>query len=427
MYYIDGKLILFTTVTNESIKQKTLYIQEVSKSGKIIGKSKAIGRLTNQNIVVNFNIDLTSNGKNMFVHYYRPFQMYNEEPYFFKIYNSSMDEVLNKTIKLPLVEREFSIIQYEAMKDGNTIVMLAKLKPNDERSSRRRGPVMYQYSILIYDVELNSVKNYPVNVLKLIPQNAMFGINERDKVIDVMGFVAKKGKFDYTGVFHERFDMKTKEWAVVDRKTTYLTIDKTKLRYFRAPHLTHQRENIYNYQLRDLVYLGTGEPVLIAEHYNEYLDSIVDPRTKEVSYNNYYRYGDILLAKVDRENKFEWMVRLPKSQYSYNDFGDYSSFGLSVVGEKLKLYYNGNAKNIKMLANDMYNVGKLAEAKSPGRSGTAITATVFSDGKIFGSYMFDGKNKKQIIKPAMLTDTHGKYFIYTKKGSMMKFAKFYID
>ena len=58
--------------------KKTLYIQEVNKAGKIIGESKPIGRLTNQNIVVNFEIDLTSNGKNVFVHYYRPFQKYNE-------------------------------------------------------------------------------------------------------------------------------------------------------------------------------------------------------------------------------------------------------------------------------------------------------------------------------------------------------------
>ena len=80
-----------------------------------------------------------------------------------------------------------------------------------------------------------------------------------------------------------------------------------------------------------------------------------------------------------------------------------------------------------MLANDMYNSQDLKEAKSPGRKGRALTATVFSDGKIFGSYMFDGKHKKQIIKPEMMAESQGKYFIFTKKGTTIKFAKFYVD
>ena len=63
MFYLNEKLIMFTTVTNESIKQKTLYAQHVNKAGKIIGESKPIGRLTNQNIVVDFDVRLTEDRK----------------------------------------------------------------------------------------------------------------------------------------------------------------------------------------------------------------------------------------------------------------------------------------------------------------------------------------------------------------------------
>lgn len=426
MFYIDGKLIMFTTVTNESIKQKTLYAQYVNKAGKIVGESKPIGRLTNQNIVVDFEVELTANGELMFVHYYRPFQKYNEEPFFIKMYDADLNEVLNKTIKLPLVDREFEIIQYIVM-ENQDILMLSKMKPVEERRSRRRGPEVFEYSVLIYDVEMSLVKDYPVNVEKFIPQNAMIGVNETDKFIDVMGFMAKKNKTEYSGIYHERFDMKTKEWAPIDRKTTYYTLERTEERFFRAMHLWENRDEMYNYQLRDLVYLSTGEPVIIAEHYNKWVDSIVDPRTKEVTYNSYYKYNDILIGKVDRNNNFEWMTRIPKSQSSYNDFGDYSSFAMTVLGEKIKLYYNGNHKNLKMLANDMYNSQDLKEAKSPGRRGRALTVTVFSDGKVFGSYMFEGKHKKQVIKPELMAVHEGKHFIYTKKGKNLKFARFFVE
>jgi hypothetical protein len=52
---------------------------------------------------------------------------------------------------------------------------------------------------------------------------------------------------------------------------------------------------------------------------------------------------------------------------------------------------------------------------------------VFSDGKVFGSYMFEGKHKKQIIKPELMAVHEGKHFIYTKKGSKLKFARFFVE
>ncbi|MGM0650158.1 MAG: hypothetical protein ACQES1_06575, partial [Bacteroidota bacterium] len=392
MFYLDGNLILFTTVTNESLKQKTLYMQEVNKSGKIVGDNKPIGRLTNQNIVVDFEVTLTENKEKIFVYYYRPFQNYNEEPFFFKIYNSDMEEELNKTIKLPLVDRQFEVTQYRVMEDK--IVMLAKLEREEERRSRRRGPKVFDYSILIYNIELSKVQDYQVEVKKFIPQNAIFGVNEKDKFIDVMGFMAKKNKEEYSGIYHERLYLENKEWAPIDRKETYHTFERNEERNFRAEHLFERWDEIYNYELRDIVYLRTGDPVMISEHVNRWKDSIIDPQTKEVTYNHYYKFNDILAGKIDRDNKFEWVARIPKSQESYNDFGDYSSFSKTVIGEKIKFYYNDHRKNLKLLANDFYNPNDLKVIRNPGRKGRAITTTLFSDGKVYGAYMFGEDYKK---------------------------------
>ncbi len=424
MYYLDGKLIMFTTVTNESLKRKTLYMQEVNKTGKIVGESKPIGRLTNQNIVVDFNVQLTEDKEKMFVYYYRPFQKYNEEPFFLKIYDSDMEEVLNKTVKLPLVDRQFEIIQYRVM--TGDIVMLAKIKPKEERR-RSRGPDVFEYSVLIYNVELSKITDYSVTVEKYVPQNAVFGVNEKDNFLDVMGFMAKKNKFEYSGIYHERLDLETKEWAPVDRKTTYHTFERNEERDFRALHLTERWDQMYNYKLRDIVYLSTGDPVMISEHMNVWKDSIVDPQTKEVEYNYYYKYNDILAGKIDRENNFEWIKRVPKSQESYNDYGEFSSFAKSVIGEKIKFYYNDHRKNIKLLANDFYIPSDLKAIKNPRKRGRAITSTLFSDGKVYGSYMFDDDHKKHAIKPDMITDHEGTWYIYTERRGNVQFAKFYIE
>lgn len=428
MFYLDGNLVLFTTVTNESIKQKTLYLQHVNKSGKIIGESEPIGRLTNQNIQVDFNIQLTEDKKNMFVYYHRQFQKYNEEPYFFKIYNPKLEEVINKTVKLPLTDRVFDVIQYRVLKN-NDIMMLAKLKQEDKR---RRGPEVFDYSILHYNLELKKVSDYPMEVTKYEPQNAIFGVNEKDKWVDVIGFMARRNKSEYVGMYHERLNLETNEWEPIDRKTTYHSFERIEERDFRSLHLYERYDQVYNYKLRDIVYLSTGDPVFISEHVNVWKDSIVDPQTKEVTYNYYYKYNDILTAKIDRENKFEWVSRIPKSQKSYNDFGDYSSYNLSVIGEKIKFYYNDHRKNLKLLKNDFYIPSDLKEINNPGRKGRAVTTTLFSDGKIYGSYMFDDDHKKHTIKPDMLTKYDNDYYIFTRGSSFMGqgnvyFARFYIE
>ena len=45
LFFIDGKLILFTEVLNNTRKEKTLYAQFIDDRGKIMGETEPIGRL----------------------------------------------------------------------------------------------------------------------------------------------------------------------------------------------------------------------------------------------------------------------------------------------------------------------------------------------------------------------------------------------
>ena len=75
-FYVDGQVVLFTQVEDFLKKEKLLYIQELGRSGQVMGEPRVIGKLTNQNMSADFNVCLTPNGQNMFVWYNRPFQTY---------------------------------------------------------------------------------------------------------------------------------------------------------------------------------------------------------------------------------------------------------------------------------------------------------------------------------------------------------------
>jgi hypothetical protein len=375
MFYLDGKLVLLSQVINNTIKEKSLYIQQLNKSGQVIGEPTIIGKLTNQNISVEFTVELTPNQQNIFVRYNRPFQTYNEEPFFFKVYNSDLKEIYNNTIKLPLVGEAFAIDQVEIANSGN-IYMLARVSP-DARQLKRMKTITYEYKLLVFDATAATVTPYDIKGKKFVLMDIIFGV-DGDENVDIYGFMVRKGKENYEGIFHQKLNTKTKQFVAGDAKKADYVFSKTELPEFRADRLVKIYDQMYNYKLLDVLYLANGGSVVISEHQNTWMDSIIVPGSKEVIYNDYYRFNDVLVAYCSPENTMDWMTRIPKSQYSYNDLGRYSSVAYSAVGEKVFLFYNDNAKNIKLLEAQNMNGAEYSEIVAPERKGVAVAVSIFS-------------------------------------------------
>ncbi len=421
MFYLDGKLVLFSQIVNNTAKEKTLYIQQINKSGQIIGEPVMIGKLTNQNISVDFTVELTPNQQNVFVYYFRPFQTYNEEPFFFKVYDPDLNEVYNNTVKLPMVGEAFAVEQTIIANSGN-VYMLARVSP-DPRQLKRMKTIIYDYKLLMFNAADGVVSAIEVKGKKLVLVDAIIGLDENENV-DIFGFMVRKGKTEYEGIFHQKYNPKTKTFVTGDAKKADYVFSKTETPEFRAERLTKFYEDMYNYKLLDVLYMSNGASVLIAEHQNYWMDSIVVPGSKDIIYNDYYRFNDVLVAYCSPENNMEWMTRIPKSQYSYNDLGKYSSVAAFAVGEKVFLFYNDNAKNIKLLEQAVLTGEEYKEIVAPDRKGVAVAVSIFSDGKVHGTAMFNKKNKKYRIVPEFFKEFNERQYLYTQSGDKVKFAVF---
>ncbi len=422
MFYIDSKLILFTQVVNQTIKEKSLYIQQVTKTGQIMGEPRIIGKLKNQNISVKFNVEITPNKQNMFVYYNRPFQTYNEEPFFFKVYNPDMKEIYNNKIKLPLVDKAFSIIQTEITNKGN-IYMLAKIQP-DPRKAKRMKVLIYDYKLLRFDNTTKSVDEFVVKGKKYILVDAIFGVDD-DENVDIYGFLVRKGKTNYEGIYHQKLDIATKQFRNPgDAKKADYMFTKMEKPAFRSERLLEKYDQMYNYKLIDVLQLSNGGSVVIAEHRNYWVDSIIVPGSKEIIYNDYYKFNDVLVAYCNPDNYMEWMTRVPKSQYSYNDLGRYSSIAYTAIGEKVFLFYNDNKKNIKLLEQQNLDGWEYKQITAPDRKGTTVVVSLFSDGKSHGTALFNKNNKKYKLIPELFKGFNNKFYMCTQSGSKVKFALF---
>jgi hypothetical protein len=380
-----------------------------------------IGKLTNQNISVDFTVELTPNQQNVFVYYFRPFQTYNEEPFFFKVYDPDLNEVYNNTVKLPMVGEAFAVEQTIIANSGN-VYMLARVSP-DPRQLKRMKTIIYDYKLLMFNAADGVVSAIEVKGKKLVLVDAIIGLDENENV-DIFGFMVRKGKTEYEGIFHQKYNPKTKTFVTGDAKKADYVFSKTETPEFRAERLTKFYEDMYNYKLLDVLYMSNGASVLIAEHQNYWMDSIVVPGSKDIIYNDYYRFNDVLVAYCSPENNMEWMTRIPKSQYSYNDLGKYSSVAAFAVGEKVFLFYNDNAKNIKLLEQAVLTGEEYKEIVAPDRKGVAVAVSIFSDGKVHGTAMFNKKNKKYRIVPEFFKEFNERQYLYTQSGDKVKFAVF---
>ncbi len=237
MFYIDGKLILFTEVLNNTIKQKDLYVQYINESGKIIGESQLIGRLLDQNVACDFNVELAQNKQNIFIHYFRPFSKYNEEPFYFKVLGSDLELIIDKQVKLPMNNLNFDILQYKLHKSGK-IYMLAKITP-EQRRKRSKGDVIYQYRLLVYDIEMKKVDNYDVRASKYILKDIMLGV-DFDGNVDIYATMTRKNKEELEGFFHKRLNIEEGDWMrAYSKKANYL-FERSEKPYFRNERVSEQ-------------------------------------------------------------------------------------------------------------------------------------------------------------------------------------------
>lgn len=421
MFYLDSKLVLLTQIMNNTTKEKILYIQQIdNRTGQIIGEPKAIGKLTGPNTVVKFGVKLTPNKQNIFISYNAAFQTYNQEAFFFKVYDPNLKEIFNKSIKLPLVGKTFVIDQVEMGTNAN-VFMLARISP-DARAAQRMKNIEYDFKLLVFEDSKGAVSSFDIKGKKLLVSDAIFGVDENNDV-DIFGFMIRKGKTNYEAIYHQKLDMKTGKFKGGDAKKADYVFTKKDLPEFRADRLAKNMDEIYNYKLLGVVHMDNGGSAVIAEHQNLWKDSIIDPQTRKIAYSDYYRFNDVIIAYCSPANSMEWMTRIPKTQYSYNDLGIYSSIAYTVSGEKILLFYNDNSKNIKNLEKQVTDGNSYKEITLPGRSGEAVVVSVYSDGKFNGRSLLNNNNDFKLI-PEFVKEYNYRIYMLLQSKNKVKFVQY---
>ena len=109
-------------------------------------------------------------------------------------------------------------------------------------------------------------------------------------------------------------------------------------RDFGAPQL-------YDYRMRNFFTLSDGSIVGSMEQYYVYQKTTYDTRSSFGTTMNYYYYDDIVAFRISSSGELIWQKRIPKSQVSMNDYGEFSSYCSFQSDSSLNFIFNDNQRN----------------------------------------------------------------------------------
>lgn len=427
LFYVDGKLILFATVHDPMKQLSNLYAMHINEDGMSKGNPQLVGFMA---LVLDpadgFKFTVAPDKKHILLHYHIPFTTYTGEPLHFKLISSDLEVVETKRFELPYLQDKIKVVNYERGESGNYYFAVQAEPVKKGRSSRaavgRTVKIQYNYSVLVYNAQKDTLQNYPITVDRFNPEGIMMALNEEEEVI-VFGFATKRSSAAYTGAYYQRIDPR------IERVTVQEFLDYSKDRNLLA-EFKHKRNGTnesewYSYSPGQVIPLDNGGFVYLSEQTYSEKNIITDPKSKEATNVYYYHHNDILAISVSSDNKMDWIKRIPKNQFSTNDKGYYSGFVATAVGTKLKIMFNDHSKNLKNRNPDDTKEIKNNIMTSP--TGVAIVATLYSDGNVDKAEMFPGSDSKYSICPKLYLEGRSQSFIYAQKGSKFKWGNFFFE
>ncbi|MGV3636882.1 MAG: hypothetical protein ACO1NQ_04450, partial [Flavobacteriales bacterium] len=218
-----------------------------------------------------------------------------------------------------------------------------------------------------------------------------------------------KGTAGQRGAFYMRLDRKTK--AVLHQSfkefskefvTQYMT-DKEEEKATKRAERKGEEMELVLYDLDELVVRDDGGVVMVGEQYR-YYSTTVCTTTQNGGQScrtvDHYVYNDIVVVNVDPTGNIEWATKIPKRQHTTNDGGYFSSYAMTVKGDKMYFVFNDSGKNLFLKEG-----GKIAPFKLTGKEALITLATVESDGTVHREALLDPEKGETITRPKACVQT----------------------
>ena len=463
--FINNKLYVFFTVQNNKLKERVLFVQEISKNtllpkGKLMPLSSAkiksgfniltrktpdnIGKFWGQadkNILRRMFVNKepffgikTSEDNNKLVSVYKVLQpKVKTEMVGINVYDAEFNTLWSETVDLNFGEKEFVAENYEVDNNGNCFI-LGRLYNSKRKAlsgirvkEKVKGNVNYSYLLLKVNSEGNIAQRYALELDGKYINNMKLLLNDKEQLI-CAGLYSNELNGQVVGSFYNRIDLTTGDLEIsknepftmdlITKNLTKKQAEKTEMKFARGKDV-----GLFAYSIDDLYFKNDGTVALVAEqHYvTQSTSASTDGRT---STTFYYNFNDILVINFKQETgEILWSSKIDKKQRTGNDFGLNSSYALLIDNDKMYFVFNDNLKNFGP---------ETRKYRMPfDRSKHSVTTVVEMDanGKYKQETLFSAKAKSMQARPVVSKQISAKEMVIfgSYKNHKSQFIKLKFD
>jgi hypothetical protein len=349
----------------------------------------------------------------------------DKQQFAINVFDNKLEPLWNKEITMPYNDELFDI--EGQIIDNEGAVYLKCIVYNEKRRKKRHGEPNYKYLLLKYTKDTEAPEEYPISLPDKFITDINFSLLDNHD-ITCAGFYSEKGTYSIKGVFYVSIDAKSKQIKKQSLKEFSIDVLVANLTERQKEKVEKKIEKgkeveMYDYDLRNLIYFEDGSAILCAEQYAVNIVStyVMGPNgTGTYVLNTYYEYDDIIAVKINPNGDIDWVTKIPKRQYTMNDNGFFSSYFYKIYNNKIYFLYNDHPDN---LLEEINNTKKFKNFTG-SKNSMAVLAVLDYNGNLTREALFKNKDTEVILRPKVCNSiAYNQAIIFGQKGRTQRFGK----
>jgi hypothetical protein len=411
MELLGDRIAVFSSFFNKKTKVNSLYLRLFNEGDMSpIGTIRKVADIgdASRKWQGSFTLKVSPDKEKILVRIDLPYEKDAPERFKLQVYSSSFDLEWEQEVTLPYPDKEFSVSGTLVDDDGSVIVIGTKYAEKAEaRELKKEERPAYTYMLLTYDGS-GDAETQAIEAGDKFLQDLTITIPDEGDIL-CGGFYGKKGASNQSGAFYMRLDRKTKAILHQSYKefskefiTQYMT-EKEEEKASKKAEKKGEEIELIKYDLDELIIRDDGGVVMVGEQYNFYTTTVCTTTQnggQSCRTNYHYVHNDVVVVNVDPNGNIEWATKIPKRQHTVNDGGYYSSYAMTVKGDKLYFIFNDSGKNLFLKEGD-----KIAPFKLTGKEALITLATVESDGTVHREALLSPEKGETITRPKACVQT----------------------
>lgn len=305
---------------------------------------------------------------------------------------------------------------------GEVYLMLKEF--DEKRKSTKDGQANYKFKLQEFSNNGDSKNEIYIDLKDEFITQIAIGINNQDDIV-CTGFYSSFYSSSIKGCFYLLMDHETKSIVKESKKEFSIDFITSEMSDRKAKKLKNKKAKgksieMANFDLSDIVLKDDGGVIQVAERY--YVTSSTTTDANGVSHTTYtYHFDELIVISITPEGIIEWARKIPKRQSAGSPYSSFVSYHLSVIGDKLFFFHNGNAENL--IDDDKRKV----KSWSTRKKATGIITEINSEGYMRKDIFYDYPGHQVFVLIGLTADFENEILFMSNFKKKVKFLKLKIN